>query len=94
MQEIPVHGAEPSEAHGWIEGQDSRHPEDARLRAVLEAETGWSPQSQGNKIGGVDTAQDEDEPIETTFELNDTLYSKAKIPPTNEVYIWLGVRFL
>ncbi|KAK0379483.1 prefoldin subunit [Colletotrichum melonis] len=34
--------------------------------------------------------QDDDEPIETTFELNDTLYSKAKIPPTEEVYIWLG----
>ncbi|KAH9228016.1 hypothetical protein K456DRAFT_57748 [Colletotrichum gloeosporioides 23] len=38
--------------------------------------------------------QDEDEPIETTFELNDTLYSKAKIPPTNEVYIWLGANVM
>lgn len=37
--------------------------------------------------------QDEEDPIETTFELNDTLYSKAKIPPTDEVYIWLGVGF-
>ncbi len=32
------------------------------------------------------------EPIETLFELNDTLYSKAEIPPTEEVYLWLGVR--
>lgn len=35
--------------------------------------------------------QDETEPIETTFELNDTLYARANIPPTEEVYIWLGV---
>jgi len=36
--------------------------------------------------------QDETDPIETTFELNDTLYAKAEIPPTDEVYLWLGVR--
>lgn len=36
--------------------------------------------------------QDDPEPIETAFELNDTLYTKAQIPPTEEVYIWLGVR--
>jgi Prefoldin subunit len=32
------------------------------------------------------------EPIEATFELNDTLYAKAHVPPTDEVYLWLGVR--
>jgi hypothetical protein len=37
--------------------------------------------------------QDESDPIETTFELNDTLYAKAQIPPTDEVYLWLGVGF-
>jgi Prefoldin subunit len=35
--------------------------------------------------------QDETDPIETTFELNDTLYARANIPPTDEVHIWLGV---
>lgn len=35
--------------------------------------------------------QEESDPIETTFELNDTLYAKASIPPTDEVYLWLGV---
>jgi hypothetical protein len=35
--------------------------------------------------------QPESDPIETTFELNDTLYAKAAIPPTDEVYLWLGV---
>jgi len=30
------------------------------------------------------------DPIEATFELNDTLYAKAEIPPTDEVYLWLG----
>ncbi|KAL8912256.1 MAG: hypothetical protein Q9171_002711 [Xanthocarpia ochracea] len=34
------------------------------------------------------------EPIETTFELNDTLYAKAVIPPTDEVYLWLGANVM
>ncbi len=38
--------------------------------------------------------QSESDPIETTFELNDTLYAKAEVPPTDEVYLWLGVRLL
>lgn len=44
-------------------------------------------------IPGLTFAKDETEPIETTFELNETLYAKANIPPTEEVHIWLGVRF-
>lgn len=35
-----------------------------------------------------------DEPIEATFELNDTLYIKAKCPPTEEVYLWLGANVM
>lgn len=31
------------------------------------------------------------DPIEATFELNDTLFAKAHVPPTEEVYLWLGV---
>lgn len=34
------------------------------------------------------------EPIETTFELNDTLYAKAEVPPTEEVYLWLGANVM
>ncbi|KAL8799239.1 MAG: hypothetical protein Q9182_006041 [Xanthomendoza sp. 2 TL-2023] len=34
------------------------------------------------------------EPIQTTFELNDTLYAKASIPPTDEVYLWLGANVM
>ncbi|KAL2135183.1 hypothetical protein VTI74DRAFT_9500 [Chaetomium olivicolor] len=37
---------------------------------------------------------DESDPIETTFELNDTLYAKAEIPPTDEVYLWLGANVM
>ncbi|EPE26051.1 Prefoldin [Glarea lozoyensis ATCC 20868] len=33
-------------------------------------------------------------PIETTFELNDTLFAKANIPPTDEVYLWLGANVM
>lgn len=38
--------------------------------------------------------KDEEDPIETTFELNETLHAKAKIPPTDEVYIWLGANVM
>ncbi|KAI1822211.1 Prefoldin subunit-domain-containing protein [Xylaria intraflava] len=34
------------------------------------------------------------DPIETTFELNDTLYAKATIPPTEEVHLWLGANVM
>ncbi|KAI1396016.1 Prefoldin, subunit 3 [Hypoxylon fuscum] len=37
---------------------------------------------------------EESDPIETTFELNDTLYAKASIPPTEEVYLWLGANVM
>lgn len=35
--------------------------------------------------------QDDAEPLETSFELNDTLFAKANIEKVNEVYLWLGV---
>jgi hypothetical protein len=38
--------------------------------------------------------QGDDDPIETTFELNDTLYAKAEVPPTEEVYLWLGANVM
>ncbi|KAI7784233.1 prefoldin subunit 3 [Diaporthe eres] len=40
------------------------------------------------------TRTDEADPIETTFELNDTLFAKAEVPPTDEVYIWLGANVM
>ncbi|KAI0836058.1 Prefoldin, subunit 3 [Hypoxylon sp. FL0890] len=40
------------------------------------------------------TRTEEPDPIETTFELNDTLYAKASIPPTDEVYLWLGANVM
>ena len=41
-----------------------------------------------------DMVQSGSDPIEATFELNDTLFAKAHIPPTVEVYLWLGVCLL
>ncbi|OAA59206.1 prefoldin subunit [Niveomyces insectorum RCEF 264] len=32
--------------------------------------------------------------LTTTFELNDTLYAKAVVPPTHEVYLWLGANVM
>ncbi|KAI4152541.1 MAG: hypothetical protein LQ340_002848 [Diploschistes diacapsis] len=40
------------------------------------------------------TRQPGSEPLEATFELNDTLYAKANIPPTDEVYLWLGANVM
>lgn len=56
-----------------------------KLRKVSRAQRMQSPDMvlMSNK--------EETEPIETTFELNDTLYARANIPPTEEVHIWLGV---
>ncbi|TEY84222.1 hypothetical protein BOTCAL_0019g00340 [Botryotinia calthae] len=34
------------------------------------------------------------DPIHATFELNDTLYAKANIPATEEVYLWLGANVM
>ncbi|KAL9587663.1 MAG: hypothetical protein Q9212_000117 [Teloschistes hypoglaucus] len=34
------------------------------------------------------------DPLETTFELNETLYARAEIPPTDEVYLWLGANVM
>lgn len=38
--------------------------------------------------------QEAGEALETTFELSDTLYAKGIVEEIDEVYIWLGVRFL
>ena len=38
--------------------------------------------------------QPDSEGLEATFELNDTLYAKAVIPPTDEVYLWLGANVM
>lgn len=38
------------------------------------------------------TRQDSEEPVETQFELADTLWATAKIPATKSVNLWLGVR--
>jgi prefoldin subunit 5 len=34
------------------------------------------------------------EPLETTFELNDTLYAKALVNAPHEVYLWLGANVM
>ena len=38
--------------------------------------------------------QPDSDPLETTFELNDTLYATALVPPTEEVYLWLGANVM
>lgn len=40
------------------------------------------------------TRSQDSEPLETTFELNETLFAKALVPPTEEVYLWLGANVM
>ncbi|KAK9460600.1 Prefoldin subunit-domain-containing protein [Lipomyces oligophaga] len=43
----------------------------------------------------LDKKRESDDPaIDTTFELNDTLYAKATITATNSVYLWLGANVM
>jgi hypothetical protein len=43
---------------------------------------------------GDDDDDGSDEPLKTTFELNDTLYAEAELEESDVVYLWLGVRLL
>ncbi|KAJ2909761.1 hypothetical protein GGI21_001556 [Coemansia aciculifera] len=38
--------------------------------------------------------RESEEPIETLFEINDTLYAHAAIPPTKTVNLWLGANVM
>ncbi|KAK0534779.1 hypothetical protein OC834_001759 [Tilletia horrida] len=40
------------------------------------------------------TLKEAEEDMETMFELNDTLYAKAKIPPVDTVNLWLGANVM
>ncbi|KAI9731973.1 MAG: peptide chain release factor 1 [Cirrosporium novae-zelandiae] len=52
----------------------------------------------GRSKGGGDDGDEgekEEEEVDATFELNDTLFAKAKVPVmTNEVYLWLGANVM
>ncbi|KAJ2616011.1 hypothetical protein H4S08_000972 [Coemansia sp. RSA 1365] len=39
-------------------------------------------------------SQDSSEPVKTLFEVNDTLYAHATIPPTDTVNLWLGANVM
>ncbi|KAI9144100.1 Prefoldin subunit-domain-containing protein [Paraphysoderma sedebokerense] len=40
------------------------------------------------------TRKDSEEPVETQYELNDTLYATANIKYTPDVYLWLGANVM
>ncbi|KAK1061077.1 peptide chain release factor 1 [Friedmanniomyces endolithicus] len=62
----------------------------------MEANTSRRAVGLRDKIPDIDkTLETEDaEPLESFFELNDTLYAKAEIPKTEEVYLWLGANVM
>lgn len=96
IQKIPVHGSQHPTAQSKPEGEDSRHTEDTGYRTVPQDSKGRS--SFGFWAGWCSAesflVQPDSDPIEATFELNDTLYAKALVPPTEEVYLWLGANVM
>ncbi|WFD42000.1 hypothetical protein MPSI1_000637 [Malassezia psittaci] len=38
--------------------------------------------------------QEDPEPVETTFELTDTLFARAKLEPIDRVHLWLGANVM
>ncbi|KAK5125169.1 peptide chain release factor 1 [Meristemomyces frigidus] len=42
----------------------------------------------------IKTRKEDSDPLESFFELNDTLYAKANIPYTEEVNLWLGANVM
>jgi hypothetical protein len=61
------------------------------VRFFKTRKVGLTKQDGGDSETLIMAMQPESDPLETTFELNDTLYAKAVVPPTKEVYLWLGV---
>lgn len=100
-QKIPIHGIQHFQASLGPERQNPRHPEDARYGAIPQIKRcapslNFPPLSllshrKTTKTNTTSPIQDEAEPLETSFELNDTLFAKANIEKVNEVYLWLGV---
>lgn len=45
-------------------------------------------------VSNIIILQPDSDPLEATFELNDTLYAKALISYTKEVYLWLGANVM
>lgn len=74
-----------------VAGLDEKLPD---IQKTLETVRFLQTRRPGGAKTSAGSDEDEDEEeaaIETTFELNDTLYAKARIPPTDEVCLWLGV---
>ena len=91
-QEVSIHGSQYTAEKCWIERQDPGYTENIGYGAI--------PQNKNRLLHlhkfqhDAETRQSESEPIETTFELNETLYAKALISATDEVYLWLGANVM
>lgn len=95
-QKIPIHGSQHPTAQSRLEGEDSRYTEDVGYGAVPQDSKGRSLLGSRIKWCRAESflVQPDSNPIEATFELNDTLYAKALVPPTEEVYLWLGANVM
>lgn len=78
-----------------VAGLDEKLPDIRKtLETVKFLQTRRPGATKADDDDDLDSEDDDTEPIETTFELNDTLYAKATIPPTDEVYLWLGANVM
>jgi len=94
QQEVPIHGSQHAKTRSRVEGENSRHTEDTEHGAVFEDTPGQSQSLLSQCKCEAHKVQPNSDPIETTFELNDTLFAKALVAPTEEVYLWLGANVM
>lgn len=66
------------------------------IQKTLETVRFLRTRQRANGGGSGDDEEDASEPLETAFELNDTLYAKAHVDShkLKEVYLWLGANVM
>lgn len=103
--EVPIHGDEHAAAGGGTEGEDPGHQKDVGHRQVSpEASKGkdcslsvfFRVVRLWREIDVFFVQAGSETPLETHFELNDTLHARATIDAddTDEVYLWLGANVM
>lgn len=82
-------------------GLEAKIPDIRRTVGVVEyllsRQKGSSPAEDDDELNEDEDGDDEDDnqkPIKTLFELNDTLFAEAEVEETGTVNLWLGVRAL
>ncbi|ORX63691.1 hypothetical protein DL89DRAFT_276796 [Linderina pennispora] len=64
----------------------------SKYKYMGELEAAAAAEPWEGKIPDIEKTLSMDEPVKTLFEVNDTLFAHATIPPTETVNLWLGAQ--